>query len=331
MKWFGCFVFGIFSVIALLFLSSELLDPYGLKNTNGKRVENLNSEETFLYPLKIQPNSYYLVGTSRTLAFDIAQIEEKIGKKTYFLGISGSNINQWLFLIEKIKAKQSNIILGLDLFSLNQTQIKTNTKPQILLHNAFDNSNYFQNTFYFLNSNFIQTSFSTIFRNLFLPRDHLFTTQNLKTTQENFEIKKGPYKDFVLASNKFEKLLGFLSSQDIVIVFPEYWKYYKFYAQQKNQNNTPLIDEYMDIIKKISQETKAQIWVFGGINTITLNDENFDYDYWHFKPKVAEMIVNRIFGDNKQIYDFGFQLDRNQIDKQLSEWKMQIIQHQETK
>lgn len=327
MKWFAYFVFGIFSVIAILFLSGEILDPYGLKNTNGKRVENLNSEETFLYPLKIQPNSYYLLGTSRTLAFDIAQIEEKIGKKTYFLGISGSNINQWLFLIEKIKAKQSNVIIGLDLFSLNQTQIKTNTKPQILLHNAFDNFNSFQSTFYFLNSNFIQTSFSTIFRDLFLPRNHLFITQDLKNIQEDFEIKKNPYKDFVLASSKIEDLLSYLSPQDIVIVFPEYWKYYKFYIQQKSQNDKFLIDEYIEIIKKIAQETKAQIWVFGGINAITLNDENFDYDYWHFKPKIAKIITDKIFTQNLQAQNFGFKLDRNQIDKQLLEWKEQIIQY----
>lgn len=331
MKWFASFIFGVLFIVIILFLSSEFIDPYGLKNTQNKRAENLNSEEAFLYPLKIQPNSYYLLGTSRTLAFDIKTIEENLKKKTYFLGISGSNINQWLLLTQKIKEKKSNIILGLDLFSLNQIQNQKNTKPQILLNEAFGDFNFFTKNFYFLNSNFIQTLCSTIFRDLFTPKNHLFSTQNAKNLQEKFEIKTKPYQDFKLDKQRYFKLLAHLSSEDIVMVFPEYWQYYPFYLQQQSQDGKSLLEEYIQIIKILAKETKAQIWMFGGINSITLEDKNFDYDYWHFKPKVADMIVDKIFKKTLTPQDFGFKINRNQIDRQLEEWKKQITDYQKYK
>lgn len=328
MKWLTAFVSGQLLVIVLLFLLSDFLDPYGLKETQNKRVENLNSEEAFLYPLKIQPNSYYLVGTSRTLAFDIKTIEKNLKRKTYFLGISGSNINQWLFLVQKIKERKSNIILGLDLFSLNQTQIKENTKSQILLDQTFKDFNFFTKYFYFLNSNFIQTSFSTIFKNFFVPKNHLFNTQNLNNSQNNFKIKENPYKNFRLAQNQFHKLLSYLSPQDIVIVFPEYWKYYTFYLRHSSFDCQNLLEEYIQTIKILAMQTQAQIWIFGGINSITLEDKNFDYDYWHFKPKIAELIVKRIFKQQIDIQDFGFEINRKNLDEQLQEWKDKIISHE---
>lgn len=327
MKYFISFSIGVITVIAILFFTSLLLDPYGLKNTDNKRMENLNSEESFLYPLKIHPNAYYLLGTSRTLAFNMEQIEKNLNKKAYFLGISGSNIDQWLFLIKKIKEKKSNIILGIDLFSLNQTQIQKTTKTKDLLEQTFNNFNSFEKYFYFLNANFIQTSFAAILRDFFLPKTHLFDTQNSNNIQAKFKIQTTPYQNFQLAKYHFAELIKYLNSKDIIIVFPEYWKYYLYYSQQQSLNHLSLLDEYIQIIKTLAIQTKAQIWIFGGINSITIQDKNFDYDYWHFKPKVAELIVNRIFNQSPTLADFGFKINPRLADKQLQIWKEAILQY----
>lgn len=328
MKYFLSFFLGMTTVILLLFLTNLFLDPYGLKNTSNKRMENLNSEESFLYPIKIHSNAYYLLGTSRTLAFNIEQIEKNLNKKTYFLGISGSNIDQWLVLIKRIKEKKSNIILGIDLFSLNQTQIQKNIKAKTLLYQTFDNFTLFEQYFYFLNANFIQTVFSTVLRDLFLPKTHLFNTQNSNDIQTTFEIQTAPYQNFQLAKSHFSELLKYLNSGDIIIIFPEYWKYYLYYSRQQSLDHSSLLDEYIQIIKALAIQTKAQIWIFGGINSITREDKNFDFDYWHFKPKVAKLMVDKIFGTNQIVLDFGFQLNQKLVDQQLQAWKENILRYQ---
>lgn len=325
MKWSIAFSLGVCSIITTLFLASIFLDPYGLYNTHNKRTENLNSEESFLYPLKIQPNSYYLVGTSRTLAFDIQTLENNLKKKTYFLGISGSNISHWLLLIQKIKEKQSNVILGLDLFSLNATQIQDNSKTSILLNQAFRNFNFFTKNLYFLNSSFIQACCSSVLKNFFIPSNQFFITQNLNNVQNTFQIKEEYYKNFRVAKQELDRLSLHLSAQDIVIIFPEYWKYYLYYSRQQSLDHISLLDEYIQVIKTFANQTKAQIWIFGGINSITLQDKNFDYDYWHFKPKIADLIIKKIFKQEKYLQDFGFQIDRNNIERQMQEWKNKII------
>ncbi|RDU68661.1 hypothetical protein CQA62_06045 [Helicobacter cholecystus] len=329
MKYFVSFFIGAISIIVILFFTSLVLDPYGLKSTKNKRMENLTSEESFLYPLKIHSNAYYLIGTSRTLAFNIEQIEKNLNKKTYSLGISGSNIEQWLFLIKKIKEKKSSIILGIDLFSFNQTQIQENMKTQDLLDQTFSDFNLFKKYFYFLNANFIQTSFNTILRDLFLSKTHLFNTQNSNNIQTTFKIRTAPYQNFQLAKSYFAELIKYLDSKDIVIVFPEYWKYYLYYSQQQTLNHLSLLEEYIQIIKTLATQTKAQIWIFGGINPITMQEKNFDYDYWHFKPKVAELIIDKIFNQIPMMIDFGFRIDSENAEKQMQRWKEAILKYQE--
>lgn len=325
MKWFIYFAFGNLMLIFILLVISEVLDPYGLKDTKNKRIENLNSEHAFLYPFKIESNAYYVIGTSRTLAFDMAKIENYTKKKTYFLGISGSNIDQWLFLIKRIKEKKSNIILGLDLFSLNQNN--KNIHSQAILDEAFSEFDSPKKYLYFFNANFIQTVTSTIVRDLFTPRDHLFITQNSNNTQKEFEIIYKPYQNFELASKQINQLSAFLSTQDIVLIFPEYWKYYPFYLSQRDKNSKNLLDLYIQAIKSIAEKSDAQIWIFAGINSVTLEDKNFDFDYWHFKPKVGDLIINKIFMQTKQNQDFGFKVNRDEINKQLDRWKNQILSH----
>lgn len=75
--------------------------------------------------------------------------------------------------------------------------------------------------------------------------------------------------------------------------------------------------------------TKARVISFYGINEISLEKDNFDDYGWHFKPKVGNLIIARIF-DDKSIDlppNFGVWLDKGNIESYLETMHNDIAQN----
>ena len=109
---------------------------------------------------------------------------------------------------------------------------------------------------------------------------------------------------------------------DIFIIYPKH--YYHYVINQKYQN---IEDKYFRAIKLLVNNTNAKVWSFYQINEITKNEKNFDENGWHFKPKISNMIFNRIYqGDMSTVSssNFGVLLTKDNVQKNLSSISNQV-------
>jgi hypothetical protein len=67
---------------------------------------------------------------------------------------------------------------------------------------------------------------------------------------------------------------------------------------QKYQN---IENKYFRVIEVLVNNTKAKVWSFYQINSITKNEIFFDENGWYFKPKIADIIFARIYNNDKKI------------------------------
>lgn len=303
-----------------LFAIAYLYDPYGIIDNHGKRIENLTTQVPDILIEKTQiPSDYFLIGTSRTLRIDPIDLQKWANvKRITHLGISGSNISQWLELISHIKNNQQNkIILGLDVFSLNDHYKRASLQNE---------RTRFHLPYYF-SSNFIEDTTLTFIRNIWLTQDSFFNSLNSfqanpETFQRqnilNFVTKNQGYKNYAINQEKFQALIKSLSNKDMIIIFPQYFLYYQLFASCPSiTHNIQTI--YFAALKQIITQTDAQVWSFYGINSITLDPNNFDNYGWHFKPKITPLIFARIF-NNKSIHvpdDFGVLLTKENFEQEF--------------
>lgn len=321
-KWFIFYFTSFFLCIFTLYAIDRLWDPFAIHTPIKKqRVENLTAEYAFLIQRKLQSSiKYYLVGTSRMSRFDMLQAEKGLNQRIASLGVSGSDISQWNLLLERIHANNANAIIGLDLFSLNRQYALSNNKSQINLQKALSNKSHLNINFYFLNSLYLQVIAKTIIKNIFSPRDQYFNS--LDKEVYNDIIKTAPYKHFELWDMEIDKLIRKIRNTDIIIIFPEYYSYYCFYANMKIKETT-LLDLYLNTIIKIILNSNAEIWIFLDINKITTNRFNFDANAWHFKPKVAKLILETIF-DSKTKSNYGFLINKDNYKDQMARIRANI-------
>lgn len=315
-RWFFSFILTLLALFLFLFIIDRLLDPFGIHSIKEQRVEDLTAEHAFLFPPKLTNQSQlYILGTSRTLRFDIAEIQELSKKKTTFLGLSGSDISQWNLLLHEVHKQGARAIIGLDLFSLNANYGKENKKSQLLLQEVITNKNFFTERLYFLNPLYIQTFLKTSIKILFSPRNLHFINLNHDNTIAPITTKT--YKDFLLWDNEINTFIKQLKNTDYVIIFPEYYKYYCFYQNDKNS----LLDIYTRVISKIVTESEAKVWNFMDTNEMTMDRSYYDSNAWHFKPNVANMIIQAIFSKNP---NYGILLTRQNLKTEIAKIKTNI-------
>lgn len=314
-NWFFSFILTLLILFLSFFIIDQLLDPFGIHSVEKQRVEDLTAEHAFLFPSKLANQSQlYILGTSRTLRFDIAEIQKLSGKKTTFLGLSGSDISQWNLLLNKIHQRGGSAIIGLDLFSLNAKYGKENNKSQTLLQDVVKNKSPFFEKIYFLNPLYIQTLIKSSIKNLFSTRIQHF--KNLNSETYSTPIITKTYENFTLWDDEINKLVKQLKSTDYIVIFPEFFQYYCFYQREL------LLNSYLETISKIVLESKAEVWSFMDINELTTNRFNYDDNAWHFKPNIASTIAQTIFLQNN---NYGTLLTKQNLRKEIEKIRMHIL------
>lgn len=330
--WVITFVMLTFLCSAGLGVSNYLLDPFGLRSVEDKDFTNLsNIELSYIYPVKIaQKASYYLVGTSRTIRISLPLVAKYLHTYIIRVGMSGQTLQENLFLIERIKANKNNFIDGFDIFSINESYATSNRVQEAFA--AADDTITTLVTFY-LNPHTTQASLRHIKTKIFsLPHNRFFTALDSQQGKDNShqEIESNyflngkknfrQYRFYNIDMQKILRLAKLGDSNDVFIIFPKYAYYYKLFAKYGVQ------EPYFQAIKLLVENTNARVFSFYGINSITLNKDNFDDNAWHFKPKIGNLILARIFKDDsiEVPKDFGVELTKDNIDTYLNTLRIQI-------
>lgn len=306
------------------------IDPFGIKSTKDKFVEQLNAQWTYLYKPKIlQKQPYYLLGTSRSEQIDNDLVSNYLNKHMIYLGMSNQTLNEALFLIEQIKANKNNFISGFDVI-----EVKLNHELQYnRLEEEFELNKLFAKVNLYINPKTTQESIVYIIKKIlgqkidtnFIELDnksYLYSNKNIDDKVKN----DSHYKDYQANTESVMKLAKLADSDDIIIIFPKFATYYKKFQEYYDIEN-----QYFNLIKILVNNTNAKIWSFYGINEITTNKDNFDNVGWHFKPKVGKLMFARIFNDTsiKIPQNFGFLLDKNNVDKYLESLHNEVRNYKE--
>lgn len=308
----------LLSILCASCVINYFADIYGLRSTQGKYAWYLASSKNALYKPRIEAQApYYMIGTSRTKFIDYVLLSKYLDTHSIGVGMANSNTKEWIFLAEKVKANSKNFLLGFDVFALNKSSVNYNTKR---LESTFKNSS-------FIWFDFADTA--RFVKYLLIPRPY-----NLNFTEKDKEQpKSNNYKDieeelFIRQSRRYKKYLTnyddiltlakLADSKDIFIIFPKYAPYYALFQQYDDPNNT-IEQQYFQALRLLVKNTKAHVISFYGINEITLEKDNFDDYGWHFKPKIGNLIMARIFDDKsvKLPPNFGVWLDKDNIESYL--------------
>ena len=303
------------------YLFNYIIDPFGLKSTKDKFVDQLNQQWVYLYKARVVEKApYYLLGTSRTEQIDCDLTSNYLKKHLIYLGMSNQSLKEALFLIERIKANNNNFISGFDVIASNAYHpIK-----DIRVQKAFDKPDLTSQIMLNIKLKTTQESAIYLLRKIFQQeRDIKFQELNKELysyTSEKIDYKVKEdiqYKNYTVNKESQEnvlKLAKLADSNDIIIIFPKLASYYKKFQEHYN-----IESQYFNLIKLLAENTNAKIWSFYGINEITTNKENFDNMGWHFKPKVGNLILARIFNDTsiKIPQNFGVLIDKNNVDEYL--------------
>lgn len=321
--WSIAFVLIIFLGSLFIVSINYYLDPFGLRSVENKNFVNLRASYSYLYPIKIaQKAPYYLVGSSRTRQLSLPLLAHYLDKHIIWIGMPGQSLEESLTLIKALKVNGSHFVSGFDAFAITTARINSN-----YLQNAFASHNSIIG--FLFNLYTIQASFRAL-TDKFLshPNDSIFTQENLQTIAKKHPkeleyfhfIRRDPaYKDaiFSLYDINESQILEFAKlgdSQDIIIIFPKHAYYYKLFEKYGVQ------EKYFHAIKLLVNNTKARVYSFYGINSITRDKANFDdFDSSHFKPKIGNLILAKIFQDESVEIPkgFGVELTKENVEAYL--------------
>ncbi len=329
--------FIIFITIPIVGIFNYFIDPYGLNSSQNKFDLSLtNVSKPNILKLKINLKAdYYLIGSSRLMRVSPEIIENNLlDKKVFNIGISAATFDENLMLAKQVISNNSNFIFGFDAFTLNKNRLNNidllnrKKKYKEALTSKTIISEYFS-------LDLLITSIEDLHKRISGEKlDEFFTSENnkeVRTTIDGVEkFLKNIGKDGIANFNNFEivaesdiiQLAKTASKDDIFIIYPKH--YYHYVINQKYQN---IEDKYFRAIKLLVNNTNAKVWSFYQINEITKNEKNFDENGWHFKPKIANMIFNRIYqGDKTTVssINFGVLLTKDNVQKNLSSISNQV-------
>lgn len=305
----------LLSILCASCVINYFADIYGLRSTQGKYAWYLASSKNALYKPRIEAQaSYYMIGTSRTNYIDYAILSKYLNAHVIKIGIAGANAKEMIFLAEKVKANGGSFLLGFDTGSLKANRKSYNAKrlesafkwPNFVWFNLADTARFIRHILYARPYNLYFTE---------MDATH-FKHQSYDTINEDF--KKGHYKNYATSQDDILTLAKLADSKDIFIIFPKYAPYYALFQQYHDPNN-PIEQQYFQALRLLVKNTKARVISFYGINEITLEKDNFDDYGWHFKPKIGNLIMARIFDDKsvKLPPNFGVWLDKDNIESYL--------------
>lgn len=316
-----------------LALTNHYFDPFGLRSVEGKDFYNLSKAEfSYMYPTKIaQKAPYYLVGSSRTWYLSLPRLSRYLKAHIIRVGMASQSLSESLLLLRTLKSNGGHFIAGFDAFALSTARISPNR-----LYEEFSKDSQTNAIDFALNPHTTQ-ALLRMFKNKILtrPNDWYFTHEDLRAgetnthkeiEEKNFlkpdpEYRGARFAYYDIDETKILELASLGDSKDIFIIFPKYAYYYELFARYGVQ------EPYFRAIEILVKNTNARVFSFYGNNSITRHRDNFDDYAWHFKPKVGNLILARIFNDNSGNKDvsvgFGIELTKDNITTYLQSLREQ--------
>lgn len=308
--WSIAFVLIIFLGSLFIVSINYYLDPFGLRSVENKNFINLSKTEySYMYPIKIaQKAPYYLVGTSRTKYLNLPLLAHYLHKHIIHIGMDAQTLDENLFLLKFLKTYGSHFVSGFDALTLNTAYPRSNRLKQVF------ETNYANMLSFLFNTNTIKATVRSLADTLLSqPNDLVFTQDNLhigeknsNTDIENYFIsvfqnpKDGQSFRYDINESQILEFAKLGDSQDIIIIFPKHAYYYKLFEKYGVQ------EKYFHAIELLVNNTKARVYSFYGINSITRDKANFDDYGWHFKPKIGNLILAKVFQDESVEIPKGF-------------------------
>lgn len=315
----------IYVYFSTLLLSFSLLlyiiighDVYGVKSQYNKFTKFTTSNNHVRILDKINSNSAtYLIGTSRVMRIDPLVVSSYTSDSVQNINISGSSFYENLYVSQKVKSLQKNVIFGFDAFSLN---VNRDTTPRLNKLKIIEKNYTIEHYKQYINRGYLNDTAKSIFYTMLNKEvSFTFTQENNfnpteptdKEIQEkiNWINNNTNYKS--IPDHDLKILAETLKEEDIVVIYPKYYKYYKYFQGTDNTQK-----QYFHSIKYLVKNSKAKIYSFYGINSITSNYKNFDKSGWHFKPKISNIIFDCIY--QHKCTDTGSLLTDDNVDDILN-------------
>lgn len=329
-----CVVF--FIGVPICFAINYFADIYGLKSTQNKHAKHLTSSKIALYKPRVEAKApYYMIGTSRTEYIDYVLLSKYLNKHSIRLGMGGASLKELLFLTQKVKENGKNFLLGFDTFSLNINRKEYSLKKR--LKPAFENATPVFWTDLLDTATFIKYLLTRLpYNQKILDDDSQIPQKNSpkfiesRYFDKNFDDKSEIYYDYEINYDDVLTLAKLADSKDIFIIFPKYAPFYALFQKYNDPHNS-IEQQYFQALSLLVKTTKARVISFYGVNEITLEKDNFDDYGWHFKPKIGNLIMARIFDDKsvKLPSNFGVWLDKENIESYLESIHNNIAQNAE--
>jgi hypothetical protein len=326
--------FIVASVIPAMGLLNYVVDPYGFRDSSDKYISNLVlAKKSYTYPNKIYSDfDIYMIGTSRVIRLSPTDIEKYVDKKCTNINISGALFRENYYLVKKLKEMDKNFIYGFDLFSLNKSLEKTEESKSRykVIKDTIDSDNIINRLPSLINNDLIEKTFNHLGKKFSdKPLEYFFDDEDarvydfdIKSINSKFDMvntqKKKHFSEFKFIDNgKIKELATLATSDDIFVIYPKHYYYYKEFAKYQN-----LERDYFEAIKVLVKNTKAKVYSYYGINSFTIDKNNFDGYGWHFKPKVGKEILKEIYtnADTK----IGTLLTKDNVDEVLNRVSIDI-------
>jgi len=302
-------------LVPLVLSINYFTDPYGIRNIEVAFVNNVtkNNHIRILNKLNVK-SEYYLLGTSRLRRVDPLDIQRHLGKSVHNINIEGSSFYENLFLAEEVKAMQKNVIFGFDTLTLNINRKQTQRLNELI---DIKNNYIVENSLQYSSMQMLQDSLSHIaYKFSDKDRDYFFkkedTYKAVKVTESMVNERGKIYPNYEIIPNEdIKKLVRILDKGDVIVIYPLYYLYSKYFKEHKN-----IEVQYFNAIKYLVNNTSSKVYIFYGINKITIDHNNFDKGGWHFKPKVGRLVFECILKAQCSD-DFGTLLTVNNVEMHL--------------
>lgn len=320
--WSIAFVLIIFLGSLFIVSINYYLDPFGLRSVENKNLYDISRTEfSYVYLIKVaQKAPYYLVGTSRTRNLTLPLLAHYLRQHIIHVGLGGQSLEETLTLIKALKVNGSHFVSGFDAFALNAYRISSNRLQESLSLKYVDTNLVFLLNFHTLMGSLRILKYKVLSRpvnDLILNNENLYMGR--KNTNKEMEyisfIKQDKsyngsiYSPYDINESQIFEFAKLGDSQDIIIIFPKHAYYYKLFEKYGVQ------EKYFHAIELLVNNTKARVYSFYGINSITRDKANFDDYGWHFKPKIGNLILAKIFQDESVEVpkDFGVELTKENV------------------
>ncbi|MFC2074205.1 hypothetical protein ACFLR3_03035 [Campylobacterota bacterium] len=344
-KWFSIsisfFLFISISLWSFVFLT----DPYGYFSKNNKYIYNLTHIDypNVIHNKILSKSDIYLLGSSRQMRINPLLVEKSTGKSVQCIAQMTATLDDTIFLAHKIKELDKNFIFSFDAFSLNASRIKSKQELRDRLDiykKEFENdkdttqlNTYIKNNIYLSIFNMdillasLQHNFSRLSGKAYNYNEldensydypliksvlkHSFSNLNNPSfVANNFT---GLFKNYLSYSDAtIIKLAKLATKDDIFVIYPKHAYYYKLFQEYQNVQ-----EQYFHAIKTLVNNTDARVISFYDVNEQTLEDKNFDFFAWHFKPKIGDLIIENIYQKDSKKKIISYELRPDNIDNYL--------------